>query len=89
VRQGRDEALNATAIAADLFRSVLYAVRIVSSVRSFAIGEGVLLVGGAVTNALLGALTICWDDPPANRADGFLALFVLPRRSARLTCVDE
>jgi hypothetical protein len=89
VHQGGDEALSATAVAAHLLRSVFYTVRSVIGARAISIWERVLLPGRAVTDPLLGAVTVRGAVAPANRPNRLLALFVLTRRSARLGCVDE
>src|SRR5690349_21230072 len=81
--------LDARPIAAYLLRCMFHTVRSSLTIRFITLRERVLLPGGPVADPLPGTVTICRAEPSLGRAGIFLPLFVLPRRPARLSCVDE
>ena len=58
-------------------------------IRFMGLRERVLILRGAVTNPLLGAIGVTWINSSMSRTDFVFALFVLTRSSARLAHVDE
>jgi hypothetical protein len=54
--------LNATAIAAYLFRTVVHASRSRLRIRLIGLRERVLILGGPVADPLLRTTAICWAD---------------------------
>ena len=81
--------LHAAAIPALLLAFVVYAFITGLSIRVAGTCKRVLLVGGPVTDALLRAAAIGLAGTRFRRTDALVALFVLPRCSARLTGVYE